>query len=686
MAVIEVDKLGKVEIAGDNPTAEEQEAIFNQLQQLQSSEDALAEETIIPEMIDPNLGKQNQLKGLEYIGGRPTFEAIGGIGGGIVGTPAGLPGVVGAGVLATSGAGQVYDIMQGYLTDDSPTFGTQTEKLKKDFQREAILQTLFAKIPGLGKGIKSLFVKKDPKTKSLYESAKRMGFPLSISDSGNMVAKGYGKVVGLFPFVGTPTKKQIAFKADYLNKSAEDTLNLFAPNVSLTNLGIDMTDAAKGTFGDFKRISGFFYDDFYRAANKIKDPIIPTNNFRDSLQKYTKLIDEGTIPLGKKNLKSPQKDAIYNYAKSAQRIPEFVNVSQYRALIKDIQTFAKKSQNEGYDLKVLTGLKSSLERDLNKLTSSKYLDSFKRVLDPSQMKDIQTKLSFANKVYAQGLENSMITKALKKQGAEKGVKIAETVGINIFDSPMAKKFKSVDKNIFGAGFEKPGSITADQLGNALISSRNITPQMLQDLQSLVGQKQYNKFVRKVFDKAFDGSIVTSKEGNINGLMFDPFKFQDALGLNTKGGREIVEKMISGSKLSIEKLDDFFNIAKNHAGLQVPDVSSFVARRATLGGTKSVFGGMAMGYSTFNNPVRGLGLIYLARKGSAILADPKNLDDVMNVMDYDAPGYKVYNSSLKLIDAMLSENKESMRNVEKNGLLEMREFIEQSKKDILKNDF
>ena len=104
-----------------------------------------------------------------------------------------------------------------------------------------------------------------------------------------MIAKGYGRVIGVFPFVGTPIKKTIAGKADILNKTADDTLNTFAPNVTLTKLGIDMAEASKSTYGDFKRVPSFLYDDFYNTASKVKEPIISTSNFKNSLK------DKGNI-------------------------------------------------------------------------------------------------------------------------------------------------------------------------------------------------------------------------------------------------------------------------------------------------------------------------------------------------------------------------------------------------------
>ena len=674
MGSIIVDGLGKVDIQGDTPNKEEEKAIKEAINSMNLSNiDEKGTETVIPKMINADLNKDRPMRGLEYIGGRPTFEATGAIFGGVLGSPATPAGMVAGGVLGSAGMGQVYDIIQGYLTDDPSDLTSQFSKAKTDLSREAVLQSFFAKLPGLGKSIKGMFASKDPNAKELYNSAKRMNFPLSLSDSGNMIAKGYGKVVGVFPFVGTPIKKEFARKADILNKTADETLNMFAPNVTLTNLGIDMVEASKNTYGNFRRISSYFYDDFYKTAGSIKAPIVSTKNFKNSLKKYVDLIDEGIIKINKKNLKSPQKDTIYNYAKSLQNIDPYININQYKSLIKDMKVFAKKSQNEGYDLKVITGLKGALEKDLALLGNQKYLDTFKKVLSPNQMKAIRDKLIFANKVYANGLENSIISASMKKEAAKKGINLIETPGIKTFQTPTAKQFEKVDKNIFGAGFDKPGSINADQIGQMLLrNTNNLTPQVLTDLKSLIGNNAYKKFTRGFFEKAYQNSLVYNKQGDINGLVFDPFAFERSLGLNTKQGREILEKMLEGSKLNMQKIDDFFSIAKNHVGLSIPDVSNFVARRAVLGGTKSVFGGLAMGFSTFNNPIPSLGAIYFSRKGSSFLANPKALDDVMTVMDYNAPAQKIKTASLKLIDGLLSDK--NIPNDEKRGYLEYRDYI------------
>ena len=269
---------------------------------------------------------------------------------------------------------------------------------------------------------------------------------------------------------------------------------------------------------------------------------------------------------------------------------------------------------------------------------------------------------------------------MKQQAQKEGVKLVTIPGKGAFATPVAKEFKKVDKNIFGTGFQVQGSITADQLGIKLLE-KNASPQLLRDLSTLVGPTQFKKFVRSRLQQGFNDSLIQgSKPGK---LMFDPYKFEKNLGLTTETGRELLETMLKSSKnvdsagrtiptLTIQQLDDFFTVAKNHAGLKVPDVSSFVARRAVLGGTKSLLGGVVMGAGIASNPVKGATLLYLARRTSNILSNPKVLDDVMTVLKPNSPASQIKVSVLKLMDALISD---SQNKIEKNELSLYREYLE-----------
>ena len=126
-----------------------------------------------------------------------------------------------------------------------------------------------------------------------------------------------------------------------------------------------MEKASRSTFADFKRVSSFFYDDFYKAVDKVgkNTPIISTKNFKDSLNAFVTLVDGGAIKLttgGK--LKGPQRDTLYRYAKSGGKIPAYISSTQYKSLVEDIKYYSRlAATKEPYNLKVLTSLKAALK-------------------------------------------------------------------------------------------------------------------------------------------------------------------------------------------------------------------------------------------------------------------------------------------------------------------------------------
>ena len=707
MGIITVEGLGSIEIEGDTPNSEEQKAIVKALSELKETEEvdtsgvsadlgdtleSSVNENITSDIVDFNLNKVDKVEGLDKFGlTRPVFEGAGAIFGAVPGAPLGPVGVVAGGTLGATGGGQLYDILQSYITDEPTDFVTQLGKTKKDLQREAVLQSIFMKVPGLFYKMRGFVYGKGDK--ALYEASKRLGYPLSLSDAGNMIATGYGRVIGIFPYVGDPIKKKILEKSTFLNNQATKTLNTLAPNVSLLKLGVNMEKASRSTFADFKRVSSFFYDDFYKAVDKVgkNTPIISTKNFKDSLNAFVTLVDGGAIKLttgGK--LKGPQRDTLYRYAKSGGKIPAYISSTQYKSLVEDIKYYSRlAATKEPYNLKVLTSLKAALETDLRLLTKKSYRDNLlknvyplskskQKKLDPDLLSNIAKKLKFADEVYANGVENSILSNTLKKKLSKESIESGVVPGKKAFDQPIASEFKKVDKNIFGLGFQKPGSITADQLGEALLK-RNASPQLLDDLRTLVGEKQFKKFVRSKLQKAYDSSLIQSrtKPGE---LKFDPYKFEENLGLTTEKGRDLFKSLTKGSKLDIQQLDDFFLIAKNHAGLKIPDVSSFLARRGVLGGFKSLSGGAIIGLGAGVNPLATSALFLFSRKTSRMLSNPGALKKVMVAIDSNAPIFQRKTATLKLIDAAISD---STTKQEENDFRSLRELIENLSVDDLK---
>lgn len=107
------------------------------------------------------------------------------------------------------------------------------------------------------------------------------------------------------------------------------------------------------------------------------------------------------------------------------------------------------------------------------------------------------------------------------------------------------------------------------------------------------------------------------------VRFNPNKFMDALGLNTPDGQEILAEALKGTGVTTKGLNDFIKAVDQARGFVINDASTFLTRRLTLGGLKSLMvfqGATALTAGSFNPILTAMTLKY----GSSILTNPKYL--------------------------------------------------------------
>ena len=107
-----------------------------------------------------------------------------------------------------------------------------------------------------------------------------MGVNVIPLDIAGGLAKGWGKVVGVFPVAGDPLKRAATTRATQIESVKNQILNDIAPNATLSELGVDMFNAAKNTNKEFRNISSTLYNSFYKQADKINKPFVPSKNIK----------------------------------------------------------------------------------------------------------------------------------------------------------------------------------------------------------------------------------------------------------------------------------------------------------------------------------------------------------------------------------------------------------------------
>ena len=221
-----------------------------------------------------------------------------------------------------------------------------------------------------------------------------------------------------------------------------------------------------------------------------------------------------------------------------------------------------------------------------------------------------------------------------------------------FETATAKRFERVDKKSFKVGFAEPGSLEADELYKALISTDS--PMRIRNLRRILGPEKsielFKAAQRTKIDEALaDGMRNIGKDG------FDKNAFFKKLGVSNpssseaqttlelfKGGfkdtAKATREVMRGSKANLTDIKKFGELAERALQQGVPDVSTFIARRATLGGFKSVLKAFVplAGASAFSGVSPGLIFVgyYLTRRGADALANPRIFKSLQQVMRYE----------------------------------------------------
>lgn len=670
MGRIRVEGLGSVEIAGDTPTAAESAAIIGAMQQRQQAAPAVAapvgggaqpsqlpQGAGIPEMVIPppqgaieQLGLQGlpsqqeaqarsseRLQALGQAAFTPdVFRAGGATLGTALGSAGGLPGALAGGVLG-AGAGQsAFDLAQRGIAavrgEEAPkTLGQEAGAIGEAALEEATFAGLGSVAGPVVKSFKPLLGKLlgvggEP-TKQIIKEAERQGIPLAAAQlSKKPSVKNFSQVIGVFPFVGTPFKKLGKATGEAIDTRTAAILNELAPTATTADLGVDLTKASQGNFKNTARVGGALYKDFADKAVAAGNPsIVPTTTMRQvghslrDKQALERVFVPGRRGVGQtqivpEELTNPLDKFFENFA----NLPDQLTVLQARGLQRGLNDATKLAKAQGFDVSRAGQIKQALEQDLNSLDVSQ--------LAPEIGQPIVKALKDANTFWAKEMAT--------------------------FETPTAKRFGRVDKNIFSPKFSRAGSLNPDEAFRAVVNTRS--PQAIADLRALVGDETMRGVARRNVEDAFaKASAAGGPKGSA--ISFDPATLATNLGLDDATGRKVLAESLKGTGTSVADLERFVDVTRTAADFAVPDVSSFLQRRLTLGGLRSLIGTGVAGVAVTQAPVAALTLGILARKGSQILASPKALKAMTTALDDSVSDKLRRTALLRLGSAVLPDD-------------------------------
>ncbi|MGI9411542.1 MAG: hypothetical protein ACR2OV_15795 [Hyphomicrobiaceae bacterium] len=421
-----------------------------------------------------------------------------------------------------------------------------------------------------------------------------VGATTAATGLGGRAARAISNVMGVFPFMG-PVREGIRGQLRDVSQRTAVLLDNFGPNATLqSQLGINMIEAAQGARQEFVRVAGDMYDQVRLLSNSIGNPkIIPTADIQSIAEELAASQRAGTLftrdgaPIAR-----PTDDKLGDFIEQLSNVEDAISLPQYRQLSDDLAETVSTLRAQGFDVGRVAQIRQRMEEALSAMDL--------RV--PGAM-EIADALTDANRFYSDGIVR--------------------------FQNPTAQRFGRVDRNIFGAGREVPGSINPDEAADIVTNLRSADS--VRDLRALVGQDVMNQAARGWLDDAFQSAI---REGD---EFISPDLLRRNLGLTgpNRIRREALEEFLGADTLNnvIKVSQTLDNI------LQMPNVNRFIARRTILGGVRSLltgtvlFGGGAAAGGIFGKTgvVPTVAATYLARRAGAIMNDPFQMEALTRVI-------------------------------------------------------
>ena len=498
----------------------------------------------------------------------------------------GPPLVKGGAALLLSGAGAtlgavhpeiVLEIGESFGLLDPGTrdrFGLSFEDLRTVAEGEALLDLVmggfFTVLRITGRGVSRLATGITREGRKTAEAAAKNDIHLMpVQLGGRTLARGFVAVMGRFPIIGSSIRKQARTTEAATKKAFEGIPGRFGPLEGMSDVSERIFKSARKLVKDTAKHFDTEYTKLFKRAEELGAYVVPKSVFAKGQEILAK-ITRGTPTQVKGRAKA---------GRILEDVAGFIR--------KDILTLGKKMRNSirfpKQTLEQLDGLIGKIDQEIASLdpNTRKFARSLLNQLRQAAQRD--------GLINIRGKGADEIARGMRELDTE----FSHTMS-QLFETATAKRFTSVQrKGLRGLARDEAMRMEVDQLARLVLKLDS--PQAVGELRRLVSPDTFSRMTAQVLEDAIEGSF-KNIEGQ--GRVFDVSTFASKLGLDKATGnrRKAIAKMLkmNGSGFGMKELDELIRAGKVIEDLPIPNVSSFIARRATIGGLTSVINGMIPG--------------------------------------------------------------------------------------------
>lgn len=444
----------------------------------------------------------------------------------------------------------------------------------------------------------------------LAEAAARQGIDLMPVQVGDRtIARGFVAVMGRFPLVGGRFRAGGQATEQQFRGAIEAVPERIGPVTGMDSISHQIFSDASELLTEVNRVFSDRYTQLFARADEAGVKAVPRN----------------TRAKGEEILENIRAETPATTTGDAS--PGGVLGKVQKFIEEDILTLG-----DAQTLRQMDGIISKIDQEIATLEPGqrRFAMSLLTQLRQAVQADVVTEL--------RGPGADQIGRAMREVDTE----FSQTIA-SLFETSVAKKFQSVQRRgIRGVSADEATRTPVDQLARLIL--RFDSPQSIDELARLVTPETMQRTVAQVFDDAVQGSM-RHVEG---GRAFDVDSFAKKLGIDrpTSAQFKTTERMLkhSGSDLSMKDLEDLVKAGRAIRDVEIPDVSTFLARAGVIGGVRSIFSNLLPGVAVAGGVGAiwgGAGLLSVAgfvggsRLIAAMLTDPKVARPLRTVLSDEA---------------------------------------------------
>ena len=474
---------------------------------------------------------------------------------------------------------------------------------------------------------------------ALADAAAKHGvnlMPIQVGDS--YAAKMWVAVAGRFPWVAPYFVKYGAKTDEEIREATMAIPGSIGDITSWNQISRKMYEDATSLVDGFASMFHTRYEDLWRAADELGTVVAPHEVLRiaddilKTIGKQTPGAAGGNISAGPtiERLRT----FITNEILPLQGVMEHKTTTR-QAIVDFYSGVAPKQGTPvitGQTLRQMDGLITKIEQEMATLPPAEKKFVMGELARLKQAAQADTLMN----IY--GPEAAEIAARMKALDSEFSLTMSQ-----LFETSQAKTFGSVVRGgVRHVGFDEATRVPVDQLAGKIIKLDS--PQAMEELYRIVSPETFKSVTARIFQDAFDGALIHTGD---KARQFDVDKFASYLGLDKTAPNRLlaVEKALelSGSPLKVSDLQEIVSAARVIANTEIPNVSTFIARQAGIGGLRTVIASVVPGLVVAGGTAAyGIGgLIGAAtfigggRLVSSIMANPDSARSLLRVLDKEA---------------------------------------------------